>query len=58
VLIKQKYKELYTTLKNGYFNIYVYIKRYTLIALINLGALTNFIFIKTVSCLKLKIELK
>jgi hypothetical protein len=36
----------------------VYRESYTLIALINLGALANFIFTKTVSYLKLKIELK
>jgi hypothetical protein len=36
----------------------VYIGSHTLIALINLRALTNFIFTKTVSYLKLKTELK
>jgi hypothetical protein len=58
VLIEQKYKEVYIILGNRYFNIYVYIGKNTLIILIDLGALTNFIFTKTVSCLKLKIELK
>jgi hypothetical protein len=36
----------------------VHIRSYTLIAFINLRALTNFIFIKIVSYLKLKTELK
>jgi hypothetical protein len=36
----------------------VYIGSHTLIALIDLGALANFIFTKTVSYLKLKTELK
>jgi hypothetical protein len=58
VLIEQKYKKVYATSGNRHFNIYVYIRKSTLIILIDLGALANFISIKTVSHLKLKTELK
>jgi hypothetical protein len=58
VLIEQKHKEVYITLGNRYFNMHIYIKKNTLIAFIDLGALANFISIKTISYLKLKTELK
>ena len=48
---------MYIILENKHFNIKVYIRNFTFIALINSSALTNFILAKIVLRLRLRTEL-